>query len=591
MAFATGPPAPPTMPTQEQIVQYLATLGMQVVPAPAAKAAAGRGSPSKGQHRAADKAERNSRSRSRSRSTRRLVRHSSSERGDGGRLLYVDDGKKLSNKYKQLGAAWMTDPEMKPIECTPIAFRRSLVVSCDSERFDKLRIALLEEEAVDLLLYCITHIPPDMLVPSFGTTVKGEIRKMARKAYANCLRQSPSRLTGLSAEFDNCATIALRCGLPLQSLSPGLRQICSAMRVGRSIALGGFGDQSPMPVTANSGSAASACGVGAVDIASPAMSPPSKRSRLALENVAVVDAAQAAAHLEAAKLEQERRELKLQQQAFNQMVEEQQRAAIEKKKQEDAQRKQAENAKKQKETEEKQRQAIHGGRRDEGMTPDVMRQFMEGMKPEVMKQLMEGMTAIKSGVATSSGGAAAVPPPGVAASTGEEVPVVALDSSAAAVAASSIAQKRHGDSSEGDSQPCTSTAPEASHESSKETAPVAAPLAGGPPADAAPEKPDATAGEVAPKCGWDVPPLDLAALLKEVKTDKKKKAPKAKARKRSDFSSKDTAEGKNDDEGAAEGKNDGGDEAKSDLNEDEDEDEDEDESDGDETENLQRFFA
>ena len=590
MAFATGPPAPPTMPTQEQIVQYLATLGMQVVPAPAAKAAAGRGSPSKGQHRT-DKAERNSRSRSRSRSTRRLVRHSSSERGDGGRLLYVDDGKKLSNKYKQLGAAWITDPEMKPIECTPIAFRRSLVVSCDSERFDKLRIALLEEEAVDLLLYCITHIPPDMLVPSFGTTLKGEIRKMARKAYANCLRQSPSRLTGLSAEFDNCATIALRCGLPLQSLSPGLRQICSAMRVGRSIALGGFGDQSPMPVTANSGSAASACGAGAVDLASPAMSPPSKRSRLALENVAVVDAAQAAAHLEAAKLEQERRELKLQQQAFNQMVEEQQRAAIEKKKQEDAQRKQAENAKKQKETEEKQRQAMRlpDARRDEGMAPDVMMQFMAGMKPEVMKQLMEGMTAITSGVATSSGGAAAVPPPGVAASTGEEVPVVALDSSAAAVAASSIAQKRHGDSSEGDSQPCTSTAPEASHESSKETAPVAAPLAGGPPADAAPEKPDATAGEVAPKCGWDVPPLDLAALLKEVKTDKKKKAPKAKAGKRSDFSSKDIAEGKNegknDDEGA-----DGGDASKSDLNEDEDEDEDE-ESDGDETENLQRFFA
>ena len=274
----------------------------------------------------------------------------------------------------------MTDPEMKPVECTPIAFRRSLVVSCDSERFDKLRIALLEEKAVDLLLYCITHIPPDMLVPSFGTTLKGEIRKMARTAYANCLRHRPSRLTGLSAEFDNCATIALRCGLPLQSLSPGLRQICSAMRLGRSIALGGFGDQRPTPVTANSGSAAPACGVGVVDLASPAMSPPWKRSRaLALENVAVVDAAQAAAHLEAAKLEQERRELKLQQQAFNQMVEEQQRAAIEKKKQEDAQRKQAENAKKQKETVEKQRQAIHGGRRDESMTPDVMRQFMEGM--------------------------------------------------------------------------------------------------------------------------------------------------------------------------------------------------------------------
>ena len=131
----------------------------------------------------------------------------------------------------------------KAVECTPIAFRSSLVVSCDSERFDKLRIALLEEEAVDLLLYCVTHIPPDMLVASFGTALKGEIRKMARKAYHNGLRQPPSRLPGLSAEFDNCATIALRCGLPSQSLFPGLRQICSAMRIGRSIALGGFADQ------------------------------------------------------------------------------------------------------------------------------------------------------------------------------------------------------------------------------------------------------------------------------------------------------------------------------------------------------------
>ena len=92
-----------------------------------------------------------------------------------------DDKKKLSNKYRQLGMDWAI--EGTDICCSPKAFRVSLAVSCDSERFEKLRLMLLTPEHLDLLNFCLGHVPPDFRCCDFGSLVKGSIRKAFRRSH------------------------------------------------------------------------------------------------------------------------------------------------------------------------------------------------------------------------------------------------------------------------------------------------------------------------------------------------------------------------------------------------------------------------
>ena len=67
----------------------------------------------------------------------------------------------------------------------------------------------LEEEQIDLLVWNVAQLPPDMKVADFGTNIRGEIRKMVRRAHKNLLRNNPGRLSGMSYDFNNLATIAI----------------------------------------------------------------------------------------------------------------------------------------------------------------------------------------------------------------------------------------------------------------------------------------------------------------------------------------------------------------------------------------------
>ena len=172
------------------------------------------------------------RSRSRSRDNqRRLGRENSGEDrgtiGDGGRLKFKDDVKKLSNKYRFLGGEHLCDQAGL---VTPRSFRMSCITSCDSERFDTLKVALLNEEQCDLLLYILTGLPPTMKMADFGTTCKGEIRAMIRRSHKNVLRSNPNRLNGLGTEHDNLCVIAVRLGYPTSLLTVQVQTLVHMMR-------------------------------------------------------------------------------------------------------------------------------------------------------------------------------------------------------------------------------------------------------------------------------------------------------------------------------------------------------------------------
>ena len=146
--------------------------------------------------------------------------------GDGGRLREDDDEKKLGNKIKQLGCGWQVEAG----SFCPRAFRISLCTACHSEKYDRLRFCSVEDETVDLLIFCLTALPPDMKMIEFGTMVKGSIRAAVRRTHRNLMRNQPNRLQGLSGEFENVAMIAIRCGLPPTCLSPRLTSAYQQLR-------------------------------------------------------------------------------------------------------------------------------------------------------------------------------------------------------------------------------------------------------------------------------------------------------------------------------------------------------------------------
>ena len=87
---------------------------------------------------------------------RRLRAHKSDQsNGDGGRRREKDDAKRLSNKYKFLGKEWAHGRDC----ITPKEFRVSMIVGCDSDRYEQLTLMLLSEEQVDLLIFCLGGIP------------------------------------------------------------------------------------------------------------------------------------------------------------------------------------------------------------------------------------------------------------------------------------------------------------------------------------------------------------------------------------------------------------------------------------------------
>ena len=165
----------------------------------------------------------------RSRSPSSLTRHVSDEGGgaagnDGGRIKEDDDNKKLSPKIKQLGQAWKVGPAAAPKQ-----FRISLWVACDSERFEFLRLTQLSEEMIDLLIRNLAQLPCTMPMVDFGITIRGEIRHKVRRSHKQLLRQNPGRLSGMSLDYNNLATIAVQLGYPVQLLSDTLRNLVEAM--------------------------------------------------------------------------------------------------------------------------------------------------------------------------------------------------------------------------------------------------------------------------------------------------------------------------------------------------------------------------
>ena len=178
-------------------------------------------------------------SRSSSRGPRFLDRHDSHpERSDSGSPLKAqkDDKQGVSTSFRRLGLSWHNDNRH-----TPIAFRISLINACDPRKFTSITLNNLDDEAVDMLLYVVAGVAPNVRPANFNVSSKREVRLAVRDQYRTRMRSQPGRLNQLSEEFDNVGGIAMKLGYKEQWLSPETAHAFNAHRAARAAAVGAMG--------------------------------------------------------------------------------------------------------------------------------------------------------------------------------------------------------------------------------------------------------------------------------------------------------------------------------------------------------------
>lgn len=143
-----------------------------------------------------------------------------------GRQSFADDSRKLSTTYRSLGMLHV----MGEKRCTPKRFRCSLCSSCDAEEYPMVKVSQLDDEHVDLLVFCLSGVLPNTRVVDLGVTYKGEARDAIRAQFQVKLKKNQSRLNIMSEELDNLPMVALRLGYPAALFSPQLGAAYSKMR-------------------------------------------------------------------------------------------------------------------------------------------------------------------------------------------------------------------------------------------------------------------------------------------------------------------------------------------------------------------------
>ena len=151
-----------------------------------------------------------------------------------------DDDRKLSTSYTSLGLVWMHGEK----RTTPKRFRASLCTACNDDEYPMVKVAQLDEEQVDLLLFVLAGILPSTRVSDMGAVTKGDAREAVRRQHQVKLRKNATRLSHLSEELDNLPMVAMRMGYPAELFSPPLKKAYDEMR---SVRMGGVSSGSPSP--------------------------------------------------------------------------------------------------------------------------------------------------------------------------------------------------------------------------------------------------------------------------------------------------------------------------------------------------------
>ena len=125
----------------------------------------------------------------------------------------------MSNAYKSLGLEWKNGGT----RVTAKGFRCSLCVSCDSDKYPRLKLSQYSGEMIDLLLYLLCGVTPATKPQDLGASTKGEARRACRRQHEVRLSRNRRRFDEIADNLSNVPQLAMRDGFPWSQLSEEMK--------------------------------------------------------------------------------------------------------------------------------------------------------------------------------------------------------------------------------------------------------------------------------------------------------------------------------------------------------------------------------
>ena len=121
---------------------------------------------------------------------------------------FKDDSHGISSSFKTLGLHHVNGPK----RCMSQLFRCSLINCADPRRWPMMRLAQMEEEAIDMMLWIVCGIAPHTKPSHFGCDCKAAVRRQSKEQSDSRRASQPGRLNLLSEDWDNVPAVAMKLG-------------------------------------------------------------------------------------------------------------------------------------------------------------------------------------------------------------------------------------------------------------------------------------------------------------------------------------------------------------------------------------------
>ena len=135
-------------------------------------------------------------------------------------ITEADDNQKLSTSYRVLGLMWKHGTRAT----IPKKIRGASIIRSNPVEWTVFRMAQLDEEQTDALLFVCSGVRPSTRIADLGTKTKGELKNAIAREAARVQKAQPERLSGTAHDLKNIILEALRLGYDLMDLPPTVRE-------------------------------------------------------------------------------------------------------------------------------------------------------------------------------------------------------------------------------------------------------------------------------------------------------------------------------------------------------------------------------
>lgn len=120
----------------------------------------------------------------------------------------------ISSNYRFLGGKHINGEKTT----WPKVQKIKVLRKCNEDEFNPLRLASMEDDVIDQLVYLATNCPPSLKIADLKINTKGELRRLLKREHDRLAQHQPVRFKMLSPDYGNLEEVVVALGYPKRFL-------------------------------------------------------------------------------------------------------------------------------------------------------------------------------------------------------------------------------------------------------------------------------------------------------------------------------------------------------------------------------------